>query len=369
MISPRNIPTLCLYACTLAVISTFHVPPTFATDMSIYSVPLNHIILDDFRGGAIPLNQASPELIETLKDRIPPLTNPRYSMAQEASWLANDDIVLGFVEKGDARAFPTRILNFHEIVNDTIGGRTVLISYCPLCRSGLVFDRQVGTKLLTFGNTSGLYESDMVMYDHQTKSYWFQVRGEAIVGSLTGTRLTLLPAFLLPWSEWLTLYPNTKVLSRETGFSRPYHRDPFRGYDELGTLPGFPINTTDNRLDPKEKVLGLTHNGVRRAYSLTRLGHSATMDTIGGKPVVVFSDSAGPSGAVFDATAKSLALSFFLAQGMFKDHQTRSTWNLAGEATNGPLKGLRLTPLAAHSTFWFARIAAFPDTGIYTPHS
>lgn len=351
------------------MICTLQVPPTFATDMSIHSVPLDHIVLDDFRGGAIPLNQASPELIATLKDRIPPLTNPQYSTAQEVSWLTNDDLVLGFVEHGDARAFPIRILNFHEIVNDTIGGRPVLISYCPLCRSGLVFDRQVGTKLLTFGNTSGLYESDMVMYDHQTESYWFQVRGEAIVGSLTGTKLTLLPAFLLPWSEWRTLYPNTRVLSRETGFSRPYHRDPFLGYDELGTAPGFPIHTTDNRLDPKEKVLGLERNGVRRAYSLTRLGHRAVMDIIGGTPVVIFSDSAGPSGAAFYATGKSTTFSFFLEQGMFKDHQTQSTWNLAGEATDGPLKGLRLTPLPARSTFWFAWVAAFPDTTIYNPPS
>ena len=337
--------------------------------MSIHSVPLDHIVLDDFRGGAIPLNQASPELIATLKDRIPPLTNPPYDTAQDASWLTNDDLVLGFVENGDARAFPTRILNFHEIVNDIIGGRPVLISYCPLCRSGLVFDRQIGTKLLTFGNTSGLYESDMVMYDHQTESYWFQVGGEAIVGSLTGTRLTLLPAFLLPWSEWRTLYPNTRVLSRETGFSRPYHRDPFLGYDELGTRPAFPVHAKDDRLDPKEKVLGLERNGVQRAYSLTRLGHTAIMDTIGDQPVVIFSDSAGPSGAAFDTTAKSTTLSFFLEQGSFKDRQTRSTWNLAGEATDGPLKGLRLTPLPAYSTFWFAWVAAFPDTTIYNPRS
>ncbi len=337
--------------------------------MSIHSVPLDHIVLDDFRGGAIPLNQASPKVIAALKDRIPPLTNPQYISAHDASWLTDDDLILGFVENGDARAFPTRILNFHEIVNDTIGGHPVLISYCPLCRSGLVFDRQVGTQLLTFGNTSGLYESDMVMYDHQTESYWFQVGGEAIIGSLTGTKLTLLPAFLLPWTAWRTLYPSTQVLSRNTGFLRPYHRNPFLGYDELGTAPGFPISTNDHRLDPKEKVLGLEHNGIQRAYSLTRLGETAVMDTLGGTPVVIFSDSAGPSGAAFNAVVESTTLSFFLVHGRFKDHQTRSTWNLAGEATDGPLKGLRLTPLPTRSTFWFAWIAAFPDTTIYNTPS
>ena len=361
--------TVSRYACALVVIGTFQPSPIFATDMSIHSVPLDHIVLDDFRGGAIPLDRASPAVIEALKDRIPPVTNPQYHTVKEATWLTDDDLVLGFVANGDARTFPIRILNYHEIVNDTVGGRPVLISYCPLCRSGLVFDRRVGTRLLTFGNTSGLYESDMVMYDHQTESYWFQVGGEAIVGSLTGTRLTLLPAFLLPWSEWRLLYPNTQVLSRETGFVRPYHRDPFLGYDELGTTPGFPVHNTDIRLDPKEKVLGLERNGAHRAYSLTRLGHTAVMDTLGNEPVVIFSTNVGPSGTAFDASAMSTTFSFFLEQGSFKDRQTRSTWNLAGEATGGPLKGFTLTPLPAHSTFWFAWVAAFPDTTIYNPDS
>ncbi len=369
MIYPHHIPRVFICTCTLIIISTFQGLPAFATDMSISNVPLDHIILDDFRGNAIPLTQTSPELIGTLKDRIPPLTNPQYSTAKEAAWLTNNDIVLVFIEKEDAHAFPTRILNFHEIVNDTIGGRPVLISYCPLCRSGLVFDRQIKTRLLTSGNTNGVYESDMVMYDHQTQSYWFQVKGEAIVGSLTGTQLTLLPAFLLPWSEWKTLYPNTQVLSREIGFSRPYHRDPFRGYDKLGTMLGFPVKTTDSRRDPKEKILGLNHNGVSKAYSLTQLSHTASMDTIAGKPIVIFSDNTGQAGSIFDATIKSTTLSFFLEQETFKDHQTKSTWTLAGKATNGPLKGLHLTPLATHNTFWFSWVAAFPHTTIYNPHS
>ena len=343
---------------------------TSATNFSLYSVPLDRIILDDFQGGTIPLTEASSELIEELRDKIPPLTNPKYTSAHEAFWLKDNDLILGYVEKNDARAFPIHLLNFHEIINDTIGDREVLVSYCPLCRSGLVFDRRIQDKSLTFGNTSGLYESDMVMYDHQTQSYWFQVRGEAIVGALTGTRLPLLPSFLLPWSHWKTLYPKTQVLSRETGFSRPYYQNPFLGYDKLGTPPAFPIHTHDNRLDKKEKILGIEHNGVSKAYSLTRLGHTVVMDTIADLSLVIFSDPIGPSGAAFETTTVSgKELSFFLTQRAYKDHQTHSTWNIAGKATDGILEGLELTKLPAYYTFWFAWVAAFPDTTIYNPSS
>ena len=349
----------------LMLLANLTIRPAAAVDLAIHNVPLEHILLDDFQGGAVPLPDASPEFLKQIKDLIPPLSSPRYVKAAEATWLKNGDLVLGFIEGDDARAYPIRILNFHEIVNETIGGRPVLISYCPLCRSGLVFDRRVNGRVLTFGNTGGLYESDLVMYDHQTDSFWFQVGGEAIVGSLTGTRLVLLPALLLPWEEWRALYPASLVLSHKTGFARPYDADPFVGYDEPGTPPGFPVRTSDRRLDPKAKVLGIEQKGARRAYSFTGLGDAVVMDTLGGQPLVIFSKRDGPAGAAFDPRVKSQPFTFALKGGKFTDAQTGSIWNLAGQAVAGPLAGARLTPLPARSTFWFAWVAAFPDSSLY----
>lgn len=119
-----------------------------------------------------------PKIIPDVpKDAIPPLFNPKYISSAEAIWLDPNDLILGFEHNGDARAYPLLILNWHEIVNDDIGGREVVVTYCPLCRSGIVFDREVDGKVLSFGNTGSLYESAMVMYDRETESYWWQVGG------------------------------------------------------------------------------------------------------------------------------------------------------------------------------------------------
>ncbi len=183
----------------------------------------------------VALSEASESLILQLRDAIPPIENPVYEEVEAAGkWLKPDDVVLGYVDGDAALAYPTRILNYHEIVNEEINGVPVLISYCPLCNSGIVYDRRLDGQVLEFGNTSALYQSDMVMCDLQTFSYWFQVSGEAVVGNLLGRRLELLPTRFMRWAEWRETYPDSRVLSRDTGFSRPYERNPF------AQLPGLP---------------------------------------------------------------------------------------------------------------------------------
>lgn len=174
------------------------VPPV---DTSLHSVPLDQIYFDSFRpiDRAVPLTEASPELIDDLLDAIPPIHNPIYESGKDASWLVGDDLIIGYASNEGAWAFPVRILNFHEIANTTLGGDEVLISYCPLCFSAVVYDRWLDDQLLTFGNTSALYESDMVMLDYETGSYWWQVAGEAIVGPLTGRELKALPSLTVNW--------------------------------------------------------------------------------------------------------------------------------------------------------------------------
>ena len=276
-----------------------------------------------------------------------------------------DHLVLGFEWEGDARAFPLRIMNWHEIVNDVIGGREVVVTYCPLCRTGLVFDRRLEDgALLTFGNTGSLYESAMVMYDHQTDSKWWQAAGEAITGPLTGTRLTLLPAITSTWPDWVAIWPQTQVLSRNTGHRRDYDRDAFAAYSAVDSEPAFPISFLDDRLLPKERVLGVETSEGPVAYSLTALEPWTVLhDRLDGRPVVVFS---GPSdaGAVFEAIADGRALDFAAADGSFRDDQTGSTWNLAGRAVDGPLNGTQLEPVASFASYWFSWATVWPESRI-----
>ena len=184
-------------------------------DTSIRSVELADIHFDLFNGYSISLAEASEEGILALADLISPLDaardllpadvqnrvgTVRYISAEAATFLMPNMVVLGYIaDDGQAYAYSLGILQFHELVNDTVGGRAILISYCPLCRSAVVYDRVVDGQVLTFGNTSALFQNDLVMFDRQTTSYWFQIGGEAVVGTLTGQRLTPLPSSLMPW--------------------------------------------------------------------------------------------------------------------------------------------------------------------------
>lgn len=341
-------------------------------DLSIHGVPLEDIHFDTFDGGSIPLSEISEERVIALRDAIPPLDAPRYDDVSAGDWLDEDDLVLGYESaSGGAWAYPLKILNFHEIVNDDLDGVPVLVSYCPLCRSGIVYDRRLDGMLLTFGNTSALFESDLVMFDRETNSFWWQTAGKAIVGTLTGNRLRSLPAITATWSQWKELHPRTLVLSRDTGFSRPYERDPFSDYADSvnsGQFP-FPVSeaSQDDRLSPAEEVLGVMIDGESVAYPLRLLGDAAINDTLAGTRVVVFSSAEGPSGSVFRPEARGSQLTFRFDGRSYLDQETRSEWSLSGQAVSGPLKGEKLEPLPSRYTFWFAYVAAFPDTELFAP--
>ncbi len=347
------------------------VPPL---DTSKHLVPLEEIYFDTFNPltGAVPLSEASPELIRRLRDAIPPLNHPRYEPADAAeAWLRPDDLVLGYAAGGGAWAYPVRILNFHEIVNDTLAGEPVLISYCPLCFSGIVYSRRLEGRVLRFGNTSALYESDLVMLDYETGSYWWQVAGRAIVGPLTGARLEPLPSMMTTWADWRALHPDTLVLSRDTGFNRPYDRDPFANYADFvnnGRFP-FPVSdaSRDPRLLPATVVLAVKVGDAARAYPIEALGRRAIQEVLDGQEIVVFIDAEARSGGAYRPVVAGRRLRFVLEDGRFRDRETQSTWDLAGRAVSGPLKGQRLEPLPTRTAFWFAVVAAEPRITVYAP--
>lgn len=298
------------------------------------------------------------------RDAIPPLFAPEYVGADEAPWLEPSHLILGYENNRDARAYPLLILNWHEIVNDQIGGKDVVITYCPLCRSGIVFDSEVDGRVLSFGNTGSLYESAMVMYDKQTESYWWQVGGLAIQGPLEGEELTRLPSVISTWREWKETHPDTLVLSRNTGYIRSYDVDSFAGYDRRDTPPGWPISNLDERLAPKEFVVGVSINGMAKAYPISIFGEAAVMDEVGGERLLIITKASEKLGVVFHASIDEAPLTFFLEDGELKDKETLSIWNSAGVAVEGPMEGRRLTQVPNSTEFWFAWALAHPNTEI-----
>ncbi|MDP8911049.1 MAG: DUF3179 domain-containing protein, partial [Actinomycetota bacterium] len=182
--------------------------------------------LAEFTGGGPP------------KDGIPPIDEPGYESIEAArGWLSEPSPVIALVVDGRARAYPLAILIWHEIVNDTLGDEPVVVTFCPLCNTALVFERTLDGTVYDFGTTGNLRFSDLVMYDRQTESWWQQATGEAVVGELTGKRLTFLPAQIVSLADFAAAHPDGDVLSRETGHSRDYGRNPYPGYDEAGERP------------------------------------------------------------------------------------------------------------------------------------
>jgi len=331
-------------------------------DMTKHAVALDEIYFDTFDGNSVPLSESTPELRERLLDAIPPIDEPRYGEVSEGDWLQPDDPVLGYVADDQAYAYPFKILNFHEIVNDVLGDVPVLVSYCPLCRSAIVYDRRIDGEALSFGNTSALYESDMVMVDRNTGSYWWQVPGQAIVGPLTGTQLTTLPSRVATWSDWVENNPSTLVLSRDTGFGIDYSRDPFASIDEFLDSGQFAFPVGDDARDPRlpasALVVGVSLIGTTHAYPVEG-AEEPINDVVAGHPIVVFPGTSGAS--VYSATVDGDILEFELRDGDFVDAATGSVWSADGEAVSGTLAGTSLERVPSRTTFWFAMVGAFPD--------
>ena len=211
----------------------------------------------------------------------------------------------------------------------------------------------------------------MVMFDHKSGSYWQQVNGKAIAGTLTGEQLTLLPAQTTTWDLWLEQHPQTQVLSLDTGHQRNYTNDQFIGLGDKLNQGGdfiFPVSETarDDRLKPGEVVLGVEVGNTQRAYAIGQIGDGVINDTLDETPLVIFSLRDGPTGAAFLTQLENQTLTFRFVEGQYQDEQTDSKWSLSGLAVSGKLAGTQLEPLPIRSTFWFSLVTSFPDIELYS---
>ena len=327
------------------------------------------------------------------KDGIPALNSPTFeSVADAGSWLTDTDPVIVYEHEGTARAYPLAILIWHEIVNDEINGRPVTVTFCPLCNASVVFDRRVGEQVLDFGTTGNLRNSDLVMYDRQTESWWQQFTGEAIVGEYTTTQLTFLASQVLSFGQFRELYPSSEVLRRPLDlYSRSYGTNPYSNYDTYGSglsrggnLVLF-TETPDERLMPLDRVVGLLFadkTSMAIPFDAARDQRVIHLSPAVGELELVVFHQDGMSSAlsesdigtardigsvgVFHRMVEGETLTFQPdGNGRFLDDQTGSLWNIRGQATEGPLAGASLVPHVAFDHFWFAWAAFLPDTELY----
>jgi hypothetical protein len=257
------------------------------------------------------------------------------------------------------------------------------VTFCPLCNTAIAFDRQVDGQTLDFGTTGNLRHSDLVMWDRQTETWWQQAGGDAIVGEMSGVRLTMVPASIVSWETFRTQRPNGRVLSRETGYRRDYGSNPYVGYDDVSQSPFLLEGRPDGRLRPMERVVSVAVGGEAVAYAFSDLrSRGVIMDRIGGLPVAVLFQQGTASAldarsiadsrdvgaaAVYVARTADRDLTLAPDGDGFSDLETGTRWTLLGEASAGPLAGTRLEPLAHVDAFWFATAAFYPEVRIWSP--
>ena len=287
---------------------------------------------------------------------------------------------------GDARAFPLSILMWHEIVNDTIGGEPVTVTFCPLCNSSIAFSGKHEGQLLDFGTTGWIANADLVMYDRLTETRWQQITGEGLIGKLAGTRLTFLPSSIVGWKEFADQYPDGKVLLRPTPgtlhpisgmeitHNRTYDEPPYSGYDVAGSLPLFFTGSFDSRLQPIDRVAALDFDGESVAYPFRALAVEPVVnDQVGDQEIVIFYDDGTESAfrtstrgqnyqnsgstTVFSRKVNGLTLNFSV-------DEAGTTWDKFGNASAGELAGAQLEPLVHGQEFWFAIATFRPGTEV-----
>ncbi len=337
--------------------------------------------LTDFSRHTVPLTEINTSLV---RDAIRSLDAPTFVPFGEADvWLGDPEPVIALEIDGQARAYPLQILIYHEIANDTLAGVPVAVTFCPLCNSAIVMDRRVDGNVLEFGVSGNLRKSDLIMWDRQTETWWQQFTGDAVVGALAGKRLEFVAAPIVSYADFKAGFPDAEVLSRDTGFDRPYGVNPYPGYDRADTSPFAFRESPDGRLLPKERVVAVSNDDetAHAAFPFTLLAQERVVNySVGSQPVAVFfkpgtisvldsdiidfSKDIGSTG-VFLPEVDGRALTFSLSGERFVDDQTKSTWSILGKGLSGEFAGEQLTPVVHGDHFWFAWSAFQPETKVY----
>ncbi len=328
--------------------------PTSAALSLMETNGVKHLIpLDKIRGGGPP------------KDGIPSIDNPVFASVSDSDFMSDSDVVIGLEINGQAKAYPIFILVWHEIVNDHVGGIPVSVTYCPLCYTNQVFERVIDGREVEFGTSGKLYNSNLLMYDRFTESYWSQALGMAVKGKLSGYQLNLVPFDVITWGDWKSLHPDTVVLTTDTGHIRSYATDPYGNYYTEPRII-FPVEHSDDRLHPKEIIIGFNQNGIYKAYTQADIESSTLInDYVGDVPILLVSLFAQNSRSFERIVDDDEILDFVFADDKIFDVQTGSEWNYDGLSVSGDLAGKQLNRMPIEPGFWFEWVAFHPDTLLY----
>ncbi len=298
-------------------------------------------------------------------DAIPALDDPKFVSSGNATFIGDDDKVIGVNYNGLVKAYPIRIINWHEVVNDHFYSKPVVVTYCTMCGGAIAFDSRALGKPLAFGVSGLLYNSNLLMFDRETKSYWSQMTGQAVVGDMVGKTLNTIPIDVVTWKQWKEKYPSTLVLSNDTGYDRDYTFDPYGGYADTAGI-WYKVTKLDERLFTKDLVYGVSLGGFSKAYPESNVtAVSLINDELGNDKILVLRNSELGSVRVFNRVVRGSELSFEIVNGILTDKQTKSAWNTDGAAVAGPLISEKLSRIEAKRVFWFVWAAFYPETDLF----
>ncbi|MBI4174406.1 MAG: DUF3179 domain-containing protein [Candidatus Aenigmarchaeota archaeon] len=296
---------------------------------------------------------------------IPEINNPVFLAADNATYPHDSDIVVGVVYNGIAKAYPLGILTWHEVINDNFSGKPVAVTYCVFCRTAIAYESKIAGKTLTFKVTGLLYNANDLLVDIQTRSYWQQITGEAVMGDKIGRNLTKIPTEMTTWGLWKARYPETLVMSTATGFDRDYGVDPYGGYEESENTWYFPKNE-DRRLSVKEIVYGVAFDDGSRAYPKSNTTSAGVInDAVGRNKLLIVHDKNLGTVKVFDRVLRGIELNFEIIDGKIIDTNTKSVWDYDGVAISGTFNGEKLKRVDAVQSFWYVWAGFYPKTGIF----
>lgn len=308
------------------------------------------------------------------KDGIPALETPEMISAAAATYLRDDDLVIGFRSGNDVRAYSHKVLDWHEIINDDVNGTALAVTYCPLTGTAIGWDRNISGGTTTFGVSGLLYNTNLIPYDRLTDSNWSQIRLDCVNGNLIGEKIKTIALVETTWRTWKEMYPNTTVVSTNTGFSRDYQRYPyFSGARDYRIDPFliFPIDSDDSRLERKARVHGVIENGEAKVYNIADLNSDITVieDSHLSLPIVVVGSSSKNFAVSFERNlSDGTQLSFTALQNqlpLIMEDNEGNKWDVFGEAISGPRQGEKLKSTESFIGYWFSWGAFYENATIY----
>ena len=304
------------------------------------------------------------------RDGIPSLDNPVFLQAQNAvvdSYMNSEDLVIGIKLGNEVRAYPHRILDWHEIANDNFNGQKITINYCPLTRTAFAWKYASNANSTEFGVSGLLYNSNLILYDRNTNSNWSQMKLECVNGPESGNRPTLIQIVETTWQNWKNMYPETKILSNQQGLNRNYLSYPYGGYLGSDSFLFFPVSPLDTRLPNKERVHGVINNNLLKAYQFNNFsGGKVFKDNFSGNKLLLVGNEDVIKSFIIpqDLQGSTYIYTYNNTEEFFID-SLGNKWSINGEVIEGPMLGRKMLGIKSVTGFWFSLASFYPNPEIY----